>query len=64
MEGAALCIDGFMNMHPNAPWTSSLCSMTIEGTRAGPHCQWSLNELEGVLRVEKVKELLKVMIMS
>lgn len=70
MEGAALCIDGFMNMKPDASWTASLCSMTSEGTRAGPHCQWSLNpDISGVFeggktRVQKVEKLLKVMVMQ
>ena len=30
-------------MRANASCTASMCSMTSEGTRAGPHCQWSLN---------------------
>eukprot|EP00571_Detonula_confervacea_P011809 CAMPEP_0172299246 /NCGR_PEP_ID=MMETSP1058-20130122/1600_1 /TAXON_ID=83371 /ORGANISM="Detonula confervacea, Strain CCMP 353" /LENGTH=253 /DNA_ID=CAMNT_0013008629 /DNA_START=63 /DNA_END=827 /DNA_ORIENTATION=+ len=71
MEGAALCIDGFMNMKPDASWTASLCSMTSEGTRAGPHCQWSLNPSDisgtiegGTTRVQKVEKLLKVMVMN
>lgn len=69
-EGAALCIDGFMNMRADASWTASMCSMTSEGTRAGPHCQWSLNPNAsgafegGVTRVQKVRQLLKAMMMN
>eukprot|EP00581_Thalassiosira_minuscula_P013661 CAMPEP_0183727260 /NCGR_PEP_ID=MMETSP0737-20130205/25265_1 /TAXON_ID=385413 /ORGANISM="Thalassiosira miniscula, Strain CCMP1093" /LENGTH=247 /DNA_ID=CAMNT_0025958853 /DNA_START=100 /DNA_END=843 /DNA_ORIENTATION=- len=68
-EGAALCIDGFMNMRADASWTASMCSMTSEGTRAGPHCQWSLNPdangsfEEGMTRVQKVAQVLKAMMM-
>jgi hypothetical protein len=63
-EGAALCIDGFMNMRPEASWTAFLYSMTRDGTRDGPYCQWSLNygEFEvDMTRVQKVEQLLKVM---
>lgn len=65
MQGAALAIDGFMNM-TDASWSASLCSMTIEGTRAGPHCQWLLNGPfdEGLTRAQKVEQLLKIMIMN
>lgn len=65
MQGAALAIDGFMNM-TDASWSASLCSMTIESTRAGPHCQWLLNAPfeEGLTRAQKVEQLLKIMIMN
>lgn len=70
MEGAALCIDGFMNMRADASWTASMCSMTIEGTRAGPHCQWSMNpdqisgEFEGgITRAQKVGKILKTLVL-
>ena len=64
-EGAALCVEGFMNVNPLAPWSASLCSMTVEGTRAGPHCQWSLNPEtfeEQMTRVKKVEQLMKVLL--
>ena len=57
-------------MKPDASWTASLCSMTSEGMRAGPHCQWLLNpDISGVFegeitQVQKVEKLLKVMIMN
>ena len=57
-------------MRANASCTASMCSMTSEGTRAGPHCQWSLNHDAsgafegGVTRVRKVQQLLKAMLMS
>lgn len=71
LEGAALCIDGFMNMSADASWVASLVSMTEENTLAGPHCQWSLSPedasgtsfLEGTTRVHKVQQLLKTLIM-
>lgn len=67
MEGAALCIDGFMNMHPDSPWAASLYSTTNEGTRGGPHCRWSMSAdafgAGGMTRVQKVEQLLKIMIM-
>lgn len=68
-EAAAMCIDGFMNMKADASWTASMCSMTSEGTRAGPHCQWSLNPSasgtfkDDLSRVQKVEKLLKTMTM-
>jgi len=68
-EAAAMCIDGFMNMKTDALWTASMCSMTVDGTRAGPHCQWSLNnngdnnQDDGVTRLQKVEKLLKTMAM-
>ncbi|KAL3769584.1 hypothetical protein ACHAWU_005536 [Discostella pseudostelligera] len=63
-EGAALCIDGFMNMRHEASWTAFLYSLTRDGTRDGPYCQWSLNYgefEEDMTRVQKVEQLLKVM---
>jgi hypothetical protein len=66
IEGAALCVEGFMNLNPSlATWSASLCSMTAEGTRAGPHCQWSLNPEtfeEQMARVKKVEQLMKVLL--
>ena len=62
--GAALCIDGFMNMRHDASWTASLYSTMRDGSRDGPYCQWSLNygEFEGdMTRVQKVEQLLKIM---
>lgn len=69
LEGAASCIVGFTNLRADASWTASMCSMTSEGTRAGPHCQWSLNvessgELDGgMTRTQKVQQILKTLIM-
>ncbi len=62
--GAALCIDGFMNMRHDASWTASLYSTMRDGSRDGPYCQWSLNygEFEDdMTRVQKVEQLLKIM---
>jgi hypothetical protein len=64
-EGAALCIDGFMNMHHEASWTAFLYVMAKDGTtRVGPYCQWSLNYGEfdiDISRAQKVEQLLKIM---
>merc|ERR1712032_96714 len=68
IEGAALCIDGFMNLRADVSWKASMCSMTSEGTRAGPHCQWSFNPDSsgnfegGVTRAQKVEQILKTLI--
>merc|ERR1712192_26643 len=68
MEGAALCIDGFMNMHPDSSWMASLYSTTMEGTRGGPHCRWSMSAdafgVGGMTRAQKVEQLLKIMTMN
>ena len=52
----------------DASWMASMWSMSSEGTRAGPHCQWSLNpddngEFEGgVTRAQMVEKILKTLI--
>ena len=61
---------GFMNTRSDddASWMASMWSMSSEGTRAGPHCQWSLNpddngEFEGgVTRAQMVEKILKTLI--
>jgi hypothetical protein len=62
-EGAALCIDGFMNMRPEASWTAYL--MSGEVSRGGrPYCQWSLNYGDfdvDMSRTQRVEQLLKAM---
>lgn len=64
-EGAALCVDGFMNMRPEASWTAYLWyPIELEGSRDGPYCQWSLNYGEydvDMSRAQRVEQLLKIM---
>lgn len=64
-EGAALCVDGFMNMRPEASWIAYLWyPIELEGSRDGPYCQWSLNYGEydvDLSRVQRVEQLLKIM---
>lgn len=65
LTGAAAAVDGFMNMMPDATWAASLHSMTTEGTRAGPHCNWPLVAAgDGMTRAEKIEQLLKTMVMK
>lgn len=70
LEGAALCIDGFMNMRPDDVWTASLFSISSENTPSGPHCQWRLNPDDtsgtfegGMTRVQYVKMVLKTLVL-
>lgn len=70
IEGAAMCIEGFMNKSDDAVWSASLYSMTSEGTRSEPHCQWSLcpeasgSFEDGMMRVQKIQQLLKTLVVS
>jgi len=66
-EGAAVSIDGWMNMVADASWTAEMYSMTSEGKREGPHCRWPLgteSTEKGMARVNKIQQILKTMTMS
>ena len=61
LEGAAVVIDGFMNKNEGS-WSASMRKVGAAenlGT-AGDYCQW---QLESVSRIDKVKEILKSLVM-
>lgn len=63
-EGAAVVIDGFMNKM-EGHWS---CSMRKVGAAenlgtAGDYCQWNLGNTGSMSRFEKVKEILKSLVM-
>lgn len=64
LEGAAVCIDGFMNTNEGS-WSASLRKISAAenlGT-AGDYCRWKLCETESMPRMEKVKQILKSLVM-
>jgi len=64
LEGAAVVIDGFMNTIEGS-WSASMRKVGAAenlGT-AGDYCQWKLFETESMSRLEKVKQILKSLVM-
>ena len=63
LNGAACCIDGFMNTFEGS-WTASLRKVGAPenlGT-AGDYCQWKLDETGSLSRMEKVKQILNALV--